>query len=40
MHKKILLMALASCMTLGTVSAQDSGGKKMKAYMEIGRAHV
>lgn len=39
MHKKILLMALASCMTLGTVSAQDSGGKKMKAYM-VADAHL
>lgn len=39
MQKKFFALALASCMTLTTASAQDNGAKKMKAYM-VADAHL
>lgn len=39
MQKKVLLLAFASCLTLGTVSAQNNEGKTMKAYM-VADAHL
>lgn len=39
MHKKLFLLAIASCVTFGTISAQNDNGKKMKAYM-VSDAHL
>ena len=39
MQTKVLALALASCMTFSTTSAQNNEGKKMKAYM-VADAHL
>jgi len=39
MLKKLFVLAIASCMTLGNVSAQSDNGKKTKAYM-VSDAHL